>query len=105
MTREELFSINLRFYRRKKGLSQESLAERLGVSTRTIQFLESGTNLPSLSLAIKIAKVFEISLDELLGLNGFYDIGLKKKVSEMTEAEIKEAIDITKAIIELFRKL
>lgn len=104
MTREELFSANLRFYRKKKGINQEDLAEKLNVSTRTIQFLESGTNLPSLSLAIRIAIAFNISMDELLGLNGFYDIGLKKKVSEMTESEIREAIDITKAIIELFRK-
>ena len=105
MIREELFSTNLRFYRRREGLSQECLAEKLDVSTRTIQFLESGMNLPSLSLAIKIAMVFNISMDELLGLNNVYDMELKKIVCGMTEPEKRKTVDILKSIIELVGKL
>lgn len=69
MTQKELFSENLKIYRKKKNLSQEELAETLDVSTRTIQFLESGMHFPSLPLAIKIAILFETSIDELLGMN------------------------------------
>ena len=45
-------------YRKKFGLSQEKLAEKLGVSRQTIISIEKGKYDPSLPLAFEIAKHF-----------------------------------------------
>lgn len=52
--------------RKKEGLSQESLAEKLGVTRQTISNWESGQTSPDLLQAGKISEIFHISLDELV---------------------------------------
>ncbi len=52
-------------YRAKYGMKQGELAERVGVRRETIIRLEKGQYNPSLKLAIDIAKVFELSIEEL----------------------------------------
>lgn len=52
--------------RKKEGLSQESLAEKLGVTRQTISNWESGQTSPDLLQAGKISGIFKISLDELV---------------------------------------
>ena len=45
--------------------SQADLAERLGVSRQTVNALETGKYDPSLPLAFKIARVFELSIEDI----------------------------------------
>ena len=52
--------------RRQKGLTQEQLAERLYVSRAAVSKWESGRGLPSIDSLQAIARLFSISLDELL---------------------------------------
>lgn len=52
--------------RKKEGLSQESLAEKLGVTRQTISNWESGQTSPDLLQAGKISEIFHVSLDELV---------------------------------------
>lgn len=61
------FNDNLNKYRKQKGLSQEELAYRLGVSRQSVSKWESGQSTPELERLIEIADLFEISLDELVG--------------------------------------
>lgn len=51
--------------RNKHGLTQEELANRVGVRRETIIFLEQGKYNPSLKLAMDIAKEFKIKVDDL----------------------------------------
>jgi putative transcriptional regulator len=51
--------------RKDRGLTQEELAERLEVSRQTIISLESGRYNPSLILAFKIAKLFDLTIEEV----------------------------------------
>ena len=51
--------------RQKKGLTQEELADLVGVRRETIIFLEKGKYNPSLKLAMDIAKIFKIKVDNL----------------------------------------
>ncbi|MHA1700349.1 MAG: PH domain-containing protein [Promethearchaeota archaeon] len=53
----------------KKGLSQIELAEKVGVTRQTIHYLEKGTYNPSLRLAMKIARVLNIKVDDLFELD------------------------------------
>jgi putative transcriptional regulator len=57
--------VKIKEFRIKKGLTQEELAQRVGVRRETIVFLEQGKYNPSLGLAFKIAKELEISLEKI----------------------------------------
>lgn len=52
--------------RREKGVTQEQLAEQLGVSRRTVSRWETGSNLPDLDVLIELADYFDVDLRALL---------------------------------------
>lgn len=54
--------------RKKKSLSQEEVANKLGVSRQSISLWETNQASPSMENLISFAKLFDISLDELVGL-------------------------------------
>lgn len=60
---------NIRVFRAKDKMSQEELAKRLGVSRQTINSIENNKYFPSLELGLKIARVFECTVDELFSLD------------------------------------
>ena len=51
--------------RKKSGLSQEELAEKVGVARQTISKWELGETSPDLKQAKELSKIFKVSLDEL----------------------------------------
>ena len=51
--------------RKAKGITQEELANALEVSRQTVGSLENGRYNPSIILAFKIAKFFEVSIEEV----------------------------------------
>jgi len=53
-------------FRRKSGLSQEQLAEKIGVSRQAISKWESGTSTPELEKLLALSECFGITLDELV---------------------------------------
>ncbi|ENY8711058.1 helix-turn-helix transcriptional regulator [Clostridioides difficile] len=59
------FICNLKKYRQLKKLTQEQLAEKVGVRRETIMRLEAGKYNPSLKLAIDISKIVDTPIDEL----------------------------------------
>ena len=66
---DNTFSIQFKKYRRKKGFSQEQVAERLSVSPQAVSKWETGVSYPDLSLLPIIANLFGVSVDYLLGVN------------------------------------
>ncbi|WP_186579461.1 helix-turn-helix transcriptional regulator [Aquibacillus kalidii] len=52
-------------HRKKNGLSQDKLAEKLGVSRQTIISIEKGRYNPSLPLAMIIAEIFQTSVEDI----------------------------------------
>ncbi len=52
-------------FREKAGLTQADLAEKVGARRETIVHLENGKYNPSLKLAMDIAKVFDVTVEEL----------------------------------------
>ena len=60
-------SENIRGYRKQRKLTQEKLAEALGVTVGAVYKWESGLSLPELSMIVEIADFFDISVDALLG--------------------------------------
>ncbi|MBO4471178.1 MAG: helix-turn-helix domain-containing protein [Clostridia bacterium] len=56
----------IRKYRKEKKLTQEEMANRLGVTAPAVNKWESGASMPDISLLAPIARLLDISLDELL---------------------------------------
>lgn len=61
---------NIRHYRMQKELTQEKVAESLGVSCQAVSRWELGGSYPDVEMLPKIANYFHITLDELFGHNG-----------------------------------
>ena len=74
----------LKDLRKEKGITQEQLAEKLGVSGRTISRWETGNNMPDISLLVEIAEYFDVSIPEI--------IKGKRKSEDMKE-ETKEVAE------------
>ena len=55
----------LKVYRAMHDLTQEELADQLGVSRQTVIAIEANKYLPSLGLAFKIAKLFKTPIEEI----------------------------------------
>ena len=56
---------NIQILRKKRSLTQEALAEEVGVTRQTIAKWESGESIPDLELAGKLAAALDVSLDDL----------------------------------------
>lgn len=59
---------NLRVQRAIMNITQADLAEKIQVSRQTINTIESGKYVPSTVLALKMAKVFGVHVDEIFSL-------------------------------------
>ena len=55
----------IKVYRAMHDLTQEGLAKELGVTRQTILAIEKGKYDPSLDLAFKIARFFEVTIEEV----------------------------------------
>jgi len=54
-------------FRRQKGMTQEQLANRLGVSNQAVSKWENGQSCPEVTLLPRLSDVFQVSMDELFG--------------------------------------
>lgn len=73
----------IRECRKKRGLSQEQLAEKLNVSRQAITKWETNKGVPEISNLIAISDEFDLSLDELIK----DDITVKKKIISDSSAK------------------
>ena len=60
---------NVKRLRREKGITQETLAEYMHVSTPAVSKWERGETLPDISMVIPLASYFGVSTEEILGLD------------------------------------
>ena len=57
----------IKFHRKRLGMTQEQLAERMGVSAQAVSKWENNLSCPDISVLPELAEIFDISVDELLG--------------------------------------
>lgn len=60
-----IFDNNIHLYRKKQKLSQQELADIVGISRQTIIQLEKSRYNPSLLIAYNIAKFFQVSIEDI----------------------------------------
>lgn len=61
---------NIKVYRAIHDLTQESLAEKVGVTRQTIHAIEKGKYDPSLDLAFKLSRLFNASIEDIFLYEG-----------------------------------
>ena len=93
------FNESLKYYRKKAGLSQEQFATALNVRQYNVSDYEVGRSEPSIDLLIKISKVLDVSIDELVGnenaplsIEGKEKI-LLDKINSLDEDQKSKAVD------------
>ena len=87
--------------RKKKGLSQEDLAEKLDVSRQTISKWELNETNPNISQAKEISRIFNVSLDEFCG-NKISNILINKMNKNDKSLKIIMSFNIIMLILLLF---
>ncbi len=80
--------------RKKRGLSQEEVAEKLGISRQTVSKWETDETLPDIRQSKRLAVLYGLTLDELVE----FDIDVKEiqEAIERTSEAVSEKIDWTK---------
>ncbi len=92
-----IFRERLRALREEKELMQEEIAKRLNISTSAYGYYEQGRNEPSLETVKKLAEIFGVSTDYLLGL-----IDTKQHPKQISEELVLTKDDIN--TIDLLKK-
>lgn len=86
---------NLYQARKKAGLSQEGVAERLGVSRQTISKWETGETLPDIRQSKRLAVLYKLTLDELIDFD--LDVQEIQEAIARTSDAVTDKIDWTSA--------
>ena len=88
------FGSLLRQLRTSQKMTQQQLAERLGVGKSLISYYESGDRFPSYDILIQIARIFHVTTDYLLGL----ERDRMLNVSGLSEGDIAVLITVADAL-------
>lgn len=86
----------LRELRRERDLSQEDLAEALGVSRQSIIALEQGRYLPSLPIAVSLCRFFDLAFEEFFNLGDGLD-EIEQNFNNKKHLEVKVINDVQSA--------
>ena len=102
------FGENLKIIRKSKKISQEELAEKLGVSRQSISKWETGENYPTMTNIICLCDIFKCKMNDLvhekfLDIN-FFDEEIKMKVAKLNKEEQKK-VKILSNILSLIGKI
>ncbi len=83
---------NISTRRKAKGMTQEELAENLGVSPQAVSKWENNLSCPDISLLPAIAKIFGMSVDELLGAAPATEIVSEEKTNSESDTTYAEPV-------------
>jgi len=94
----------IRAARLKKNITQEALAEALGISPTHEKHIESGHRLPSVEVLFAIAQALDLSLDNIVFPEQENKSGRKKEISILlnhcTERELAVLLDVARSLLQ-----
>lgn len=79
--------------RKKAGLTQEAVAEKLGVSRQTISKWETDETLPNIRQSKKLADLYQVTLDELVAFD--FEVQELTEMIDRVSDEVVEKVDWT----------
>ncbi|MCI9169330.1 MAG: helix-turn-helix transcriptional regulator [Lawsonibacter sp.] len=94
------FGLRLKSLREKRNLSQSDVAARLEVTRSTISGYECNTITPSVEQLVKLALLYNTSLDYMMGLENRYHLYL----DDLSESQQQAILDIVERIKLEFQK-
>ena len=80
------FNEKLQFFRKKSGLTQEQLAEKLNISRTAVSKWESGRGFPNIEALKNISKVFQVPIDDLLSGDELITIAERDNAANVDKA-------------------
>ncbi len=86
----------LKSLRIEKKLTQKQIADRIGLAISAVSSYESGTRYPSYDVLVKLARIFHVSTDYLLGMTDTRKID----VTGLSDAEI----ELVSQLVEMLRQ-
>ena len=90
--------------RKEKGLTQEQLGDKIGVTNKTISRWETGTYLPPADAMLAMGEVFNVSVNEILSGSRLTESEYKKAAEENLMQTIKASSFSLKDKVEFFKK-
>lgn len=95
---------NLKFFRKKKGYTQEQVAEKIGVSRQAVAKWENGETLPDIDNIIALADFYEVTVDSLVrNVAAYSGAGTPKQhMFGLVRVNDKGQITLTKKCREVF---
>jgi len=99
-----MLSENLKFYRKKCGYTQEEVAEQLHIVRQTLSKWEMGVSVPDADLLVKLAQLYDVSVNELLGIT---IVETQSKEEEIAKelAKLNEQMAIRNRRVRLFWRM
>lgn len=99
----------IQLYRKKKGLTQEQLAEKVGLSTNYISAVERGVNALNLDKLVDVINILECSANEIFVdvLNNGYEIKsslLTEQISQLPKDEQERIFAVVQTLIDTAKK-
>ena len=80
-------------YRKEKGFTQKDLAEKLGVTDKSVSKWETGVNFPDVAILERLAEELDITVLELLDLETSSADEIVKEMTEFSEVQRKMALE------------
>ena len=90
--------------RKDKGLTQEQLGDKMGVTNKTVSRWETGKYLPPADILILMSELFDVSINELLAGQRLSDDEYKQTAEKNLTEVIRSSSFTTKDEIDFFKK-
>lgn len=87
------FGKRIAFLRRQNGMSQEKLADLLGISSQAISKWENGHTMPDTSLLPVLAQIFRCSVDEIIMPAYLFDPEIEEKILDRMDLQVRHIAD------------
>jgi len=104
---QKLFGERVRMLRKRQGLTQEELAEKIERTPNTVSNIETGTVSPNVETIISIAKVLEVDIAELFNVAENLTADKKKRsaIEQIVSLLQNQDMNIIKAVEEQIKTL
>lgn len=103
MDNKKKLGLKIKELRKRKGLTQEELAELIQMEQNSISVMASGRNFPTLGTLEKIAKVLDVNLSDFFDYDYIEDIDVIKAstediISKMDDKQLRQLFKYVKSI-------
>jgi len=87
MDKRKLIGMRIKELRRARGVSQEVVAEKMGIDSKYLGFIEQGRGNPTLAVLIKLAETLRVDIDQLFNIRwtGLSDADIRRKLRSILD--------------------